>query len=759
MKWLFDSPFGSVGKDANGLHPNTQMKRIHCFRMSTAALLPPLLSCLAVISLADPATPAPPSPVDAARAGLAKASAESGAAKQSLDAKVAAAKAESDKASAAKELADRLAAESASAANSAAKAAADKAAADKIAADKAAASKSAADAATAAKTAADKAAAEKTAAEQAYSKAQTAERTAAESVLAEEAFAAVDGLEKARAAKAEAEKVVAAKEPEIQKAAAAVSAAKAAEEKAVTEKSGATLALVEATKTAVAAHAAAVAARDAAAATIAQKTAEIPALLDANAATQASLIGGLKPLSGKAWDFAKARHLLWRAGFGGSVEEVTKLHAMGLHAAVDFLVDFQKLPEPAISVDVRQPETETPFEHRLVESERFKLGNERTSRRFQQQENLRKWWLQRMAESQRPLEEKLTLLWHGHFAVNFTKNENPHIMYRQNRLFRDFAAGNFGGLLRGIAQDPAMIAYLDNQANFKGAGNENLGREILELFSMGEGQGYSEQDLREASRALTGYSYEHATGQFKFIATRHDETPKTIFGRSGNWGGDDLVDMILQQPATARFVAGKIFRFFVHDNPSAAMLDQIAGTLRTCRYDIAPVLRNLFLSEEFYSPAAAVAHIKSPAELMAGAIRTLGLKDVNYAALDNAMVEMGQKLFEPPSVKGWDGGRDWINTSRLLTRYNALAALVDQSTANLAALLEARGIQQTEAAVDWLARGLMLLPLNEAKRAELIRFLGPLPPPAEWATQRDQINARLRAAAAALLSTPEFQVS
>jgi hypothetical protein len=618
----------------------------------------------------------------------------------------------------------------------AARAAVEKATADKAEAEKALAksdvavqdARAEAEKAAAAKAAADKLAAAKTAAQKAVTEKESALKAAQETVLAEEAYAADEAVRKANADKAAAEKLL------VEKSKAGKKADEAAANKIETEKA-------EARKT------------------IDRCAEALPDLLDKAAMARAKLIGGLKPLPGREWNYAKARHLLWRAGFGGSPDEVARLHAMGLHGAVDYLVDYQKLPGPNTHVDVRLPERSTPYENRLTAAERSKLENERTSRRFAQLNLMRQWWLRRMVETQRPLEEKLTLLWHGHFAVSFQKNEIPYLMYRQNQLFRDYAAANYSGLLRGIAQDPAMIAYLDNQTNFKGAGNENLGREILELFSMGEGQGYSEQDLREASRALTGYSYEHATGQFKFIATRHDEAAKKIFDQSGNWGGDDLVDLILKQPATARFVSTKLYRFFVSDSPAKETIDKMTGVMRLCRYELAPVLRNLFLSEEFYTPAAMESHIKSPVELMVGTLRTVGATDVNYANVDSELQRMGQTLFEPPSVKGWDGGRDWINASRLLIRYNAVAALVDQGTVDLAGALCAKQICQPDAVVDFLAKGFLTAPLQESKRGELVRFLGSLPPADEWTKQKASLNAKLRAVLATLLSTPEYQLS
>lgn len=721
-----------------------------------------------------------PTPLDAAKTAMQASTAERDAARKALEEKAAAAKAAADAVAAAQAAAEKLPAAKAAAD----KAASDKAAAEKLLAEKETAFKAAqetilAEEAYAAHEAVKQANTDKTKAEQTL-----AEKSAAAQQKAVEAATAQSAAEKTNAEKAAAEKNLADKvavekaatdkltgltaagsqTPPDQLAAAKAVAAKASADKAAAEKwlgekTAAASVSAGKAKAAAAAQAAAAAEKSGAEQALAQKTAAIPPALERAAAAQANLVGGLRPLAGSAWDYNKARHLLWRAGFGGPPEEVAKLHAMGLHGAVRYLVDFQSLPEPDCSVDIRLPEKAMVFENRLTEPERTKLGNERTSRRFQQQAALRSWWLHRMVETQRPLEEKLALFWHGHFAVNFTKNENPQIMHRQNKLFREFAAGNFGALLRGIAQDPAMIAYLDNQVNFKDAGNENLGREILELFSMGEGQGYSEQDLREASRALTGYSYDYSTGQFKFIATRHDETPKTIFGRAGNWGGDDLVDMILQQPSTARFIATKLFRFLVHDAPSAETIDRLANVLRVCGYDLAPMLENLFLSEEFYSAPAMAAHIKSPAELMVGTVRALGLKEVNYGAVDGALQTMGQTLFEPPNVKGWDGGRDWINASRLLVRYNSVVNLVDQGAVDLVGSLERGGLHKADAVVDHLAKAFLVLPLGDARRAELIRFLGELPPPADWPKQRDALNAKLRALLATMLSTPEYQLA
>lgn len=713
---------------------------------------------------------AKPSPIETARAAAQKATAEKAVAEKALADRTAVAKAETEKAAAIKAAAD--------------KAIADKTTVEKTLAEKAANAKAEAEKAVAAKAVADKAVANRAAAEKVLAEKEKALKAAEETILAEEAYSADAAVTKAIADKTAAEKVVTDKTAAVQKVASELTAARTAAEKATAEKIAAEKAFAEKTDATKAAAekllaektAAAKAASDKVAAaqaaldkanaekaaaekSVPEKVAAITPALDKQAAARAALIGGLKPLTASAWDYEKARHLLSRAGFGGMPDEVAKLHAMGLHGAVKHLVEFQKLPAPNAHVDIRLPERATIYENRLTAAAQSKLGNERTSRRFQQESQLRQWWLRRMVETPRPLEEKLALFWHGHFAVSFLKNENPHAMYRQNQLLRDYGAVNYAGLLRGIVQDPAMIAYLDNQVNFKGSGNENLGREILELFAMGEGQGYTEQDLREASRALTGYSYEHHTGQFKFIATRHDDTTKTIFGRAGNWGGDDLVDLILQQPATARFTATKLFQFFAHETPATETIDRLAQTLRLSNYELAPMLENLFLSEEFYSPKTMRSRIKNPVELMVGTIRTLGLAQVNYGTVDNALQTMGQTLFEPPNVKGWEEGRAWVNANRVLIRYNEVASLVENAGFDVVAALDGKGIKTPADVVDHFAKACLALPLGAKKREELIKFIGTLPPASDWAAQRNQINPKLRALLISLMSMPEYQLS
>ncbi|MDP6553128.1 MAG: DUF1800 domain-containing protein [Pirellulaceae bacterium] len=650
------------------------------------------------------------------------------------------AKAQSAKAAAEKAL--RPKAVAAQRADATAKAAASKAAAAKVAADKAAAETTAAEKALAVKAkAAEKTAAAKVAAEEAAAKAADDKKLAQKSATAKAASAKA-ATEKAAAEKVLAQKVAAAKKTSDSLAAADKADAKA---KGAAEKAGA--------------------AKEPAEKAVAEKDAALKVAV-ANAATAlAAVRGGLKPLSTDAWDYAKARHLLVRAGFGGTPEEVAKLHAMGLHAAVDYVVDFRRQPATNIAFDGLPPEQPDPLENKFNGQIRNSLRQRRQRAETAQLQRFREWWLKRMVESPRPLQEKLTLFWHGHMATEYDVVRNSYAFYLQNELFRDHATGNFGALLYGIVHDPVMIRYLDNNQNYKGHPNENLAREIMELFSMGEGN-YSEEDIMEGARALTGYTYDTNTKQFRFIVSRHDTENKTIFGRTGNWSGDDLVRLILEQPATSKFIAGKLFQFFAYRGANPETIDRLASLFKTHQYDLAPTLKNLFLSEEFYSARSMGTQIKSPVQLVVGMLRDFGTKDVDARALDSAIRNMGQELLEPPDVKGWRRGRAWINANRLFVRYNTTANLVRSITRtdkqrgiDVLAVLEGQGCENAADVVDCLAKTCLAKPLDEKKRKELIDYVGEMPGSSEWEAQRKQINGKLLGLLVLMVSTPEYQFS
>lgn len=411
----------------------------------------------------------------------------------------------------------------------------------------------------------------------------------------------------------------------------------------------------------------------------------------------AASLAALKP---GVFSEAHARHLLWRAGFGANAQQITLVAQWGVVAAVEHLIDASKVPSPPVSMSqfdatvMRPPNREerelyraaqrAQDEDKLAELRKLRQDREQVDR--SQMAEIQKWWLARMIESPRPLEEKMTLFWHGHFATNFRTIENSYHMFAQNNLFRTHALGSFRNLLLAIIRDPAMIAYLDNNDSKKGKPNENLARELMELFALGIGN-YSERDIKEGARSLTGYTFEDDT--FVFQPKSHDSGVKTILGRTGAMNGEDFVETILAQPACAKFIARKLYHFFVADVPSDerggdASLDpaqrkviaSIASTLRSNNYELKPALRKLFTSEHFYEPLFRNQQIKSPAQLVVGAVRSLNTPTRDLAILNDALDLMGQRLFLPPSVKGWEGGRSWINTSTLFVRQNTLTFLL-----------------------------------------------------------------------------------
>jgi uncharacterized protein (DUF1800 family) len=408
----------------------------------------------------------------------------------------------------------------------------------------------------------------------------------------------------------------------------------------------------------------------------------------------------LSPIRAKDWTWDKARHLLWRAGFGGTPAQIGTLLKWGPEKAVEHLVNYEAIPADPDAPDAFDKDIIRPAsaEERGEIAKARRSGDEEAVTRLRakrqeaertdraQMRQIQHWWLKRMIESPRPLEEKMVLFWHGHFATSYRTIEDSYHMYMQNRLFRRFATGNFGKLLGEIIRDPAMIAYLDNNDSRKGKPNENLARELMELFSLGVGN-YSEADIKEGARALTGYTFDD--DEFVFRRSNHDTGVKSILGARGPLDGEGFVRQILAQPACAKFVVRKLYRYFAADHPTgdkerdraaAGVLSSLESTFTQSGYELKPLLRRLFLSEHFYDPALMNEQIKSPAQLVVGAVRSLDCPARDLGVLNDAMNLMGQNLFFPPSVKGWDGGRAWINTATMFIRQNILCFLLTGRT-------------------------------------------------------------------------------
>jgi uncharacterized protein (DUF1800 family) len=320
------------------------------------------------------------------------------------------------------------------------------------------------------------------------------------------------------------------------------------------------------------------------------------------------------------------------------------------------------------------------------------------------------WWANRMLTTSRPLEEKLTLFWHGHFATGQNKTRDYRMMLRQNMMLRAQAAGDLRGLLLGILKDPGMLVYLDNGENVKRHPNENFGRELLELFSMGVGN-YTERDVREAARAFTGWTNDAL--EFRFDADQHDFGEKTFLGQTGPFNGEDIIDIILKQPVTSEFVAGKIYRFFVRDEVAAAVRTRLGQTFWNSQYQVKPLLTEILLSRDFYSTASVATQIKSPVHLVVSTYKKLGLREIpTIPDFGRMTASLGQSLFDPPNVAGWAGGRTWITPSTLLQRGNLFREVLFPDVKNFRP--PDRALSATDRAVgERLARG---MDITEATR-------------------------------------------
>jgi len=389
----------------------------------------------------------------------------------------------------------------------------------------------------------------------------------------------------------------------------------------------------------------------------------------------------LTPFLGSKWNYEKAAHLLNRIGFGATPTEIESVYARGLDAILRELVDSRDESDNPPAPGCAHPQNLKEIRMAL---QALKEGSpERKEKIREMQElqaaqtlDLRRWWLHRMATAKNPLREKMTLFWHGHFATGIQKVNNCYWMWLQNETFRRNALGNFKSLTRQMSRDPAMMIYLDLQESRKEHPNENWARELMELFTVGIGH-YTEEDIRESARAFTGYRLDYTAQDFQFASNQHDNAPKTFMKKTGAWDGDDVIDILMEQPACAEFIAQKLWRFFVEDEPPRKIVSAVASRLRTENYEIRPVLREIFSSAEFFSESAMHSHVKSPIEFLIQTAKLLESDLPPPRVAQNAMVQMGQLLFAPPNVKGWDGGRTWISPSTLLFRYNFTGYLVN----------------------------------------------------------------------------------
>jgi uncharacterized protein (DUF1800 family) len=425
------------------------------------------------------------------------------------------------------------------------------------------------------------------------------------------------------------------------------------------------------------------------------------------------------------WDLRSAAHLFRRAGFGATYGELVEAVRRKPTDVVDEMVSASPEPE-SFRTQMRS----------LIQAA-LAIGNAKT---------LSAQWVYRMLTTPAPLLEKMTLFWHGHFATSASKVENAGLMQRQNDLLRQYALGDFSKLLLEISRDPAMLIYLDSIMNRKAHPNENYAREIMELFCLGEGN-YSEQDIRELARCFTGWEIKR--NKFRFNRYQHDNGTKTVLGTTGELSGEAGVAIVVGQQTAPRFIVRKLIKFFVMDEPEASddLVEPLARQMRADKMQIAPSVRRILTSNLFYSTHARGRKVRSPVELGVGFLRSLDGSTDAYQLAD-ALQQLGQGLYYPPSVKGWDGGRTWINSSTLLGRANLIRRLLDSGKTRFGK----QSIDQY-----WKSNNIQS-PADLVDRLEKTLFAVKIPPSAKEQIA-DLPSGSMKDAVHVLCTLPEFQLA
>ncbi len=486
----------------------------------------------------------------------------------------------------------------------------------------------------------------------------------------------------------------------------------------------------------------------------------------------------LRPLPARRWNRATAVHLLNRAGFGGTDAEIERFTELGLEAAVHELLHPESVSyQPAPPSWVRRAEQQAGVSVGDLTPEQRTERREEVARRLA---DLRTWWIRRMIRSPRPLEEKMTLFWHSHFATQADKVASPLMMYRQNELLRRHALDFLGVIVLAVSRDPAMVRFLDLETSRKGNPNDNFARELMELYTLGEGN-YSEQDVREVARAFTGATIKDE--QYHFDAAQHDEREKTVLGKTGPWDGRAVIDILLEQESASRLLPRKIASFFGRPDPEPQVLAALSAHFNEVFYDVRELLRVLFMSEWFYAPETRRARIKSPVEYVVGAYRQFGVTRPPAEITALALRRMGQELFNPPDVDGWKEGATWINTHTMMMRYHfarffttgeVVQGLRERageygttdgaephgSLVDAQSLLDELDYRRPELCADALARRVYRRTFSPEER---IRWMDFLQTSSSGATVMFNLNnrmsvGRVNSAAYLLMCSPEYQV-
>jgi uncharacterized protein (DUF1800 family) len=444
------------------------------------------------------------------------------------------------------------------------------------------------------------------------------------------------------------------------------------------------------------------------------------------------------PRRSGAWSEAHVARLFWRAGFGATPAETAHWAARGRDATLAWVLDGGRAPLPAIpppSVDGKALDPVNEWGHDVL------------------------WWLDRMARTPRPLVEKLTLMWHDHFA---TSDQDTPLMLAQNRLLRSRALGPFPQLLRGVTLDPAMQLFLSLSDSDKQSPNENYARELMELFTLGSG--YTERDIREAARALTGFQSSWRRDGFAGISykrDRHDAGMKRIYGRRGRFGWQDVLDLVTAHPAHAPFLVTKLWSWFVTEPPARATVRSLVGVYRGSRLRIKPVVAAILAHPALYRNLDAPDMVKSPVVLVAGALRATGT-GIRTMAPEWMAAEMGQRLFRPPSVAGWKWGPAWMSSNSMRARFDWANQLLREGNPAAVAKGSTQPTASPEAALDAALAATGRPWIGAGTRAQLLdlaaHFFDDIKPTARPERRVERADMLQRSLRHLLLAGPDAQL-
>ncbi len=371
--------------------------------------------------------------------------------------------------------------------------------------------------------------------------------------------------------------------------------------------------------------------------------------------------------------FSDTRHLVARTALGAEWGGLKALEGKTRSEAVDILLTPGLIRTPPL------PRL-TPWATVNHMSQKNGLGKQRAHKMMKAEgERLKRWWMLHLLQTKTPVNEHMTLFWHNHFTSSLEKVGQPRLIYLQNQLLRQNALGNFRKLLHKVARDPAMLIYLDGSKNVKGSPNENFARELLELFTLGRGN-YSEADVKAAATAFTGWGVDRNRGTFVYNSRKHENKRVTFLGKTASFTGDQIIDRILEKPQVAENIAKKIWKEFVSDmHPDPRLIKKWGIVFKDSNYDIKTLMAEVLKSDAFWSAKYRGTLTKSPIDLLVGTLRTLPFPKLSDKQLVHISQLLGQDLFDPSTVKGWDGGTAWIDTQTLLVRTSFLTKLARHS--------------------------------------------------------------------------------